>query len=59
MYWVLVTPPPRQEYARRRHFFGVVAAWLGNAMHVLLIVLVAAIMIALDDGDSGNQDRTY
>ena len=48
----------RQEYNSRRRFRGVVAASLGDATHTVLIVLVAAIRIALDIGNGGDEART-
>ena len=55
--WMLGRPPCR-GYVSGRQFCGIVAALLGNAMHTVLFVLVAAIRIALDDGDGGEEART-
>ena len=51
--------PPRQWYGSGRQFRGVVAASLGDATHIVLIILVAAIRIALDNGNGGDEVRTY
>ena len=45
--------PPRRLYDRGRRFHGVLAAWPGDATHVVAIVLVAAIGIARDGSDGG------
>ena len=51
---------PRHWYDRGRQFRGVVAAWPGDAMHaVTIIVLVAAIGIALNNSDGGDEARIY
>ena len=50
--WILGRPP-RRGYSSERRFGGVVAASLGDATHAILIVLVAAIRIALDNGNGG------
>ena len=50
--WILGRPP-RRGYSSERQFCGVVAASLGDATHAILIVLVAAIRIALDNGNGG------
>ena len=56
--WMLGCPPC-QGFDSARRFCGVVAALLGDATHAVLIVLVAAIRIALDIGNSGDEARTY
>ena len=38
---------------------SVIADSLGNATHAVLIVLVDAIWIALDNGNGGDEARTY
>ena len=47
--------PPRRGHGSGRRFRGVVAASLGDATHAILIVLVAAIQIALDNGNGGDE----
>ena len=49
--------PLRHWCARGRRFRGVVAAWPGDAMHVVTIVLVAGMEIARDDSDGGGEAR--
>ena len=49
--------PPRRGYGNGRRFRGVVAALLGDATHTVLFVLVAAIQIALDNGNGGDEPR--
>ena len=49
---------PRRGYGSGRRFRGVVATSLVDAMHAVLFVLVAAIRIALDNGDGGEEART-
>ena len=52
---------PRVEGAilSGRQFHGVVAALLGDATHAVLIVLVVAIQIVLDNGNGGDETRIY
>ena len=47
--------PPRQGYDSGRQFCGVVATLLGASMHGVAIVHVAAITIATDTGDGGDE----
>ena len=47
----LIVPPSAMH--RERQFHGAVAACLGDAMHTVVIVLVAAIKIAVDNVDDG------
>ena len=56
--WVL-GHPPRQGYHSGGQFHGVVAIWLGPGMHGVVIVLVTAIAIAVDDGDGGDEARIH
>ena len=56
--WML-GPPPRRGYDSGSQFCSVVAASLGNATHTVLIVLVATIRIALDNGNGVDKARTY
>jgi len=50
--------PPRRGYGSARQFCSVVAALLGNATHTVLFILIAAIRIALDNGNGGDEART-
>ena len=50
--------PPCRGYRSGRQFRGVVAASLGYATHAVLFVLVAAIRIALDNDNGGDEART-
>ena len=47
--------PPRRGYGSGRQFCGVVAVSLGDATQVALFVLVAAIWVALGNGNDGNE----
>ena len=51
--------PPRQGYASGRRIHGVIAASLGDAMHAILIVLVAAIEIAVGSADDDAEGIIY
>ena len=46
---------PGRGYDTGRQFRDVVAASQGDATHAILIVLVAAIQIALDNGNGGDE----
>ena len=52
---------PRVEgtYGSGRRFCSLVAASLGDATRAVLIVLVAVIRIALDNGNGDDEARTY
>ena len=56
--WMLGRPP-RRGYSSRRQFCGVAAALLGAATHTVLIILVAAVRIAQDNGNGGDEARAY
>ena len=43
----------------RGRFHGVVATWLGASTHGATLVLVTTIVIAVDDGNGGNEARKY
>ena len=55
--WMLERPP-RQGYDIGRQICSIIAASLGDATHAVLIVLVPAIRIALDNGNGGDEART-
>ena len=52
---------PRQGYDSGRQIRSVIAASLGDVTHAVLIILVATIRIALDNGNGGDKAilRTY
>ena len=49
--------PPMSLVRWGGRFRGAVAAWSGNATHTVKIVLAAAIGIARDDSDGGDEAR--
>ena len=55
--WVL-RRPLSQGYDNGSRFRSVVAALLGDATLAVLTLLVAAILIALDNGNGGDEART-
>ena len=51
--------PLRQGYDSRGRLCGVVATWPGGLTHGVAIVLVMAIMIAVDNEDDRDEARIY
>ena len=51
--------PTRRGYNSGRQICSVIAALLDAATHVVLIVLVAAIWVARDNDNGGNEARIY
>ena len=50
---------PRKEYDIRRRYRSALAAWLDALTHDVAIVFVAAIAIAMNDGDDSDKAMIY
>ena len=48
--------PPRRGYDRGRKICSVIATWLGDVV-LIILVAVAVIQIALDNGNGGDEAR--